>query len=203
MCGGSPLSLCRSNDRVTPAHHHRGQERGLPKSHRGDEKGWRALAPVTAKTGEIPVQYRGARPPERETADPPRPRLRWLLDGPTNTGRLRGDGYDEEGAGSEHRRQRHQGPGNVHRRTISSRRLRSELGPLADGPRPNPKRCNRTDMVAIGSRLAEEEWSVRSEAAWPSLQDFACSLDQWPLVLTVTPTYFRRPCWSNTTPLAL
>jgi hypothetical protein len=81
--------------------------------------------------------------------------------------------------------------------------LRSELGPLADGPRPNPKRCNRTDMVAIGSRLAEEEWSFRSEAAWPSPQDFACSLDQWPLVLTVTPTYFRRPCWSNTTPLAL
>jgi IS6 family transposase len=37
-------------------------------------------------------------------------------------GRLRGDGNDEEGASSEHRRQRHPDPGNVHRRTISSRR---------------------------------------------------------------------------------
>jgi hypothetical protein len=34
------------------------------------------------------------------------------------------------------------------------------------------------DVVAVGSGLAEEEWSVRSEAAWPSPQDFACSLSQ-------------------------
>jgi hypothetical protein len=33
---------------------------------------------------------------------------------------------------------------NVHRRTISSRRWRGELGPLADDPPPNPKRCNST-----------------------------------------------------------
>src|ERR1700733_11626821 len=70
--------------------------------------------------------------------------LRWILDGPTNTVRLRGDGNDEEGASSEHRRQRYPGPGGAHRRTISSRRLRGELRPLADDPRPNPKRCNGT-----------------------------------------------------------
>jgi hypothetical protein len=31
-----------------PAHHHRGQERGLSESHGGDEEGRRALAPITA-----------------------------------------------------------------------------------------------------------------------------------------------------------
>jgi transposase-like protein len=84
------------------------------------------------------------RPSERETVDPPGLGLRWLLDGPTNTVRLRGDGNVEERAGSEHQWQRHQGSGNIHRRTISSRRLRGELGPLADHPRPDAKRCNRT-----------------------------------------------------------
>jgi hypothetical protein len=59
-----------------PAHHHRGQERGLPQSHCGDEEGWRALAPVTAATGEISEQYRRARPSERETADSTWPGLR-------------------------------------------------------------------------------------------------------------------------------
>jgi hypothetical protein len=53
-------------------------------------------------------------------------------------------GNVEERAGSEHQWQRHQGSGNIHRRTVSSRRLRGELGPLEDDPRPNAKRCNRT-----------------------------------------------------------
>ena len=53
--------------------------------------------------------------------------LRRLLDGATNTGGLRGDGDDQERAGSEHRRQRHQGPGRVHRRTVRGGRLRRHL----------------------------------------------------------------------------
>jgi hypothetical protein len=69
--------------------------------------------------------------------------------GPTNAGRLRGDGNDEKGAGSERQRQGQQGPGNVHRRTISSRRLRGEPDPLADEPRPKGKRCNRTRFVRL------------------------------------------------------
>lgn len=39
--------------------------------------------------------------------------------------------------------------------------LRGELGPLADVPRPNPKRCNRT-----GGRLPKPNWSSRQ--AWRS-----------------------------------
>jgi hypothetical protein len=105
-----------------------------------------AAKPVTAATGEISEQYRRARPSERETADSTWLGLRWLLGGPTNTGRLRGDGNVEERAGSEHQWQQHQASGNIHRRTISSRRLRGELGPLEDDPRPNAKRCNRTTL---------------------------------------------------------
>jgi hypothetical protein len=33
---------------------------------------------------------------------------------------------------------------NIHRQIFSSRRLRGELGPLADHQRPNAKRCNKT-----------------------------------------------------------
>ena len=50
-----------------------------------------------------------------------------LLDSPTNAGRLRGDGDDQEGAGSKHWRQRHQGPGRVHRRTVPGGILRRRL----------------------------------------------------------------------------
>jgi hypothetical protein len=44
--------------------------------------------------------------------------LWWLLEDRTNAGRLRGDGDDQERAGSEHQRQGHQCPGRVHRRTV-------------------------------------------------------------------------------------
>jgi hypothetical protein len=82
--------------------------------------------------------------------------LRWLLDGPTNTDRLRGDVNDEEGegAGQKHQWQRHQGPGEIHRRTVSSPRLRGELSPLADDSRPNAKRCNRTIWHRSASKIA-------------------------------------------------
>src|SRR5271167_4117190 len=110
-----------------PAHHHRGQECGLSEGHGGDEEGRRVVAPIQAATGEILEQYRGARSPAGETINRTGTWLWWLLDGPTNTGRLRGDGDDQERTGSEHRRQRHQGPGRVHRRTIPGGRLRRHL----------------------------------------------------------------------------
>src|SRR5215213_8671921 len=52
---------------------------------------------------QVLEQCCGARPPARETADSTRARLRWILDGTTNTGGFRGDGDDQEGAGSEYR----------------------------------------------------------------------------------------------------
>ena len=40
-----------------PAHRHGGQKCGLSEGHRGDEKGRRALAPITAAAGEILEQH--------------------------------------------------------------------------------------------------------------------------------------------------
>ena len=102
---------------------------------------------------QIPEQHRRAGPPARETTDPARARLRQLLDGPTNTGRLRGDGDDQERAGSEHRRQRHQGPGHLHRRAVPAGRL--------NGAPPRPNHCpslslqqsHLSSMCVDGSRL--------------------------------------------------
>jgi hypothetical protein len=97
------------------------------------------VAPSMAATGEIPEQYRGARPSERETVDLAGLGLRWLLDGPTNLVRLRRDSNVEDRAGSERRSRRHQDRGNIHSRIVSNRRLRGELGPLAVDPRPNAR----------------------------------------------------------------
>jgi hypothetical protein len=72
------LSARRDAEAVLPqglgaaAHHHRGQERGLSESDRGDEKGWQVVASVATATGEISEQHRRARPPARETVDQPR-----------------------------------------------------------------------------------------------------------------------------------
>jgi hypothetical protein len=144
-----------------------GKNAAYPKSHCGDEKGRRALAPITAATGEIPEQYRRARPSERETVDPPGLGLRWLLDGPTITGRLRGDGNVEERSGSEHQWQRHQGSGNIHRRTVSSRRLRGELGPLEDDSRPSAKTLqqNRQERMTSDDRQSLNAASPASDRA--------------------------------------
>ena len=110
-----------------PAHYYCGQECGLSEGSHRDEEGWRALASITAAAGEIFEQHRRARSPAGETINRPGTWLWWLLDGPTNAGRLRGNGDDQERAGSEHRRQRHQGPGRVHRRTVPAGRLRRHL----------------------------------------------------------------------------
>jgi hypothetical protein len=83
------------------------------------------------------LDYR-ARPSARETADPTGAWLRQLLDGATNIGRLRGDGDDQERAGSQHRWQRHQDPGEIHHRAVRGGRLRRYFIPLVDHPRPTP-----------------------------------------------------------------
>jgi hypothetical protein len=79
-----------------PAQHHRGQERGLSKSHCGEEKGWQTLAQPNATTGEIPEQNRRTRSSKRGSGDTPWPGIWWRLDRPTSAGRLRGDGKDLE-----------------------------------------------------------------------------------------------------------
>ena len=71
-----------------PAHHHRRQKCGLSESYGGDEEGRRTLAPITAAAGEILEQHRRARSPPSETINRPGTWLWWLLDGPTNAGRL-------------------------------------------------------------------------------------------------------------------
>jgi DDE domain len=72
----------------------------------------------------------------------------------------------------KHRRQRHPDPGNVHRRTISCRRLRGELGPLADDPRPKPKRCNRARGLARAHRRSLSHIPFCSRPAPFSLEGF-------------------------------
>jgi hypothetical protein len=56
--------------------------------------------------------------------------------------------------------------------TVARGRLWRVMG---DRPQEACKIVGGADVVAVGPGLAEEEWSVRSEAAWPSPQDFACS----------------------------
>jgi hypothetical protein len=79
---------------------------------------------LNTRLSETPCR---AADPASETINRPRTWLWWLLDGPTNAGRLRGDGDDQERAGSEHRRQRHQGSGSIHRWTVPGGRLRRHL----------------------------------------------------------------------------
>ncbi len=55
------------------------------------------MVPIATATGEILEQHRRAGPSAGKTVDLSRARLWRLLDGPTNTGRLRGDGNDQEG----------------------------------------------------------------------------------------------------------
>src|SRR4051794_36074215 len=103
------------------------------------------MAPVASATGEILEQYRGAGSPQNETVDRSGPRLWRLLHSPTNTGGLRGDGDDQERAGSEHWWQRHQGPGKVHRRAVPGYCLSCHLIlSQNDLPTADAKLCNRT-----------------------------------------------------------
>jgi hypothetical protein len=102
---------------------------------------------LNTRLSETPCR---AADPAGETINRPRTWLWWLLVGPTNAGRLRGDGDDQERAGSEHRRQRHQGPGRVHCRTVSAGRLRPRLtfSQTSHSPKPHfatePSKSNAT-----------------------------------------------------------
>ncbi len=124
-----------------PAHHHRGQEPGLSKSRHGDEAKCRTLASRAAAPGQVLEQHRGARPSPHRTVDPAGARLRRLLDGPTNADRHGGDGDDQKGADSKHRRERHQGSTRLHRGPVPAGRLNCRpLRPIM----PRPDLCNRT-----------------------------------------------------------
>src|SRR6201991_495570 len=71
---------------------------------------WMYLYRAVDSRGQTIEQHRRARSSAGEAINRPRAWLRWFLDGPTNAGRIRGDGDDQKGAGSEHQRRRHQSP---------------------------------------------------------------------------------------------
>src|SRR3954466_6604301 len=70
-----------------------------------------------------------------------RARLRQLLESPTNTGRLRGDGNGEGGAASEDRWTRHAGPSHLRSRAVPGCCLICLLSRLFAA---RPKLCNTT-----------------------------------------------------------
>ena len=59
-----------------------------PKAVTEMKAGRRALAVLPTAAMQVPQQHRGTRPPAHTTSDPPRARLRQLLDGATNAGGL-------------------------------------------------------------------------------------------------------------------
>jgi len=61
---------------------------------------------------------------------------------------------DQEGAGSEHRQKRHQGPGGIHRRAVPGRFVRNEVSPLRRSLATNAKRCFRAVGVMHTASLA-------------------------------------------------
>lgn len=79
-------------------------------------------------------------------------RLRQLLDGATNPGRLRGNGDGEEGAGTEDWRKRHAGPSDLRRRAVRRRCLICLL-PEAFTARCRLLQQNRLQMLTQGTEL--------------------------------------------------
>src|SRR3954470_682574 len=113
------------------------------------------------KTCHLRLDHR-ARPPQTETTDRSGPRLWRLLDSATNAGGLRGDGDDQERAGSEHWWQRHQGPGKVHRRAVPGYCLSCHLIlSQNDPPTADAKLCNRTLNLAYhGARAQDQSFTI-------------------------------------------
>src|ERR1700739_2631428 len=126
-----------------PAHHHRGQESRLPKGRDGNEGGRRAVVALAVAPSEVSEQHFGAGSPTDQTPDRPRAGFWRLLDGATNTGGLRGNGDDQKGAGSEDRRQRHEGTSRLHR-------------PAIPRSRQNPKILGRDDAEVVRDLIAVE-----------------------------------------------
>ena len=106
-----------------PAHHDGRQEPRVPESRRGDEERRRAVAPLSSAPMQIPEQHCGTGSQAHQAIGPTRTRLRQLPDGSTNTGWFRSDDDDQERAGSEHQRRRHQRPGQLRRRPVRYRRV--------------------------------------------------------------------------------
>jgi hypothetical protein len=99
-----------------------------------------SLAPVTAATDKISEQYRRARPSECKTSDAIRAWFWRLLDCPTNAGRLRGVGHDQE------RQVRSIGGNDIRAQATfiatlfniaAERRVNSPRRPLSSGPKLN------------------------------------------------------------------
>ena len=84
----------------------------------------RAVALLASAAVQVSEQHRRAGPPADQTAGPAGARLRQLPNGQTDAGRLRGDGDDQEGAGSQHRRSRHPGTDHLRRQPLPGRRLK-------------------------------------------------------------------------------
>ena len=146
-----------------PAHDHRGQERRVPKSSGGDEAGRRAVVALTVTPSEILEQHFGAGPPGYQTPDRSWTRLWQLLDGATNTGGLRGNGDDQKGAGSEDRRQRHDGTGGFHRQSYSGLPLElMRRDRRAGWSAINTTLCNRTGEDPYEERMSPKLAAVRS-----------------------------------------
>ena len=124
-----------------PANDHGGQEPGLSACGGGHEAGGRTLALLAAATVQIPEQHRRAGSPQDQTAGPAGAWLRRSANGETDAGGLRGDGDDQEGAGSQYWRSRHAGANCLRRRPFQARRLKHHLS----APRISTSRvCNRT-----------------------------------------------------------
>jgi hypothetical protein len=113
-----------------------------------------------------------ARSPAGETSNRPGTWFWGLLDGPTNAGRLRGDGDDQERVGSERQRQRHRGPGRIHRWTVPGGRLRGHL--ILSRMTRDPRSMSATEPLwppvraASSRRLLRDLCQVQSQCS-PSL----------------------------------
>src|SRR5580704_6136303 len=106
------------------------------------------MASLAAAPGQVLEQHRGARPSPDQAVDPARAWLRRLLDGATNSDWHGGDGDDQKGPDSKHRRERHQGSTVLHRRPVP-------VGGLNRRPlrliMPRPDLCNTTPSIVNGA----------------------------------------------------
>ncbi len=89
-----------------------------------------------------------------------------FLDSPTNAGRLRGDGDDQERAGSDHRRQRHQGSGRIHRWTVPAGRRTRRLMFSQMARKPALNLATKPMMTPIGVIFMDLAPYVRFIGLW-------------------------------------
>src|SRR3954467_3899897 len=81
------------------------------------------MAVLTATPGQVPEKHRRAGPSAHQTPGPAGAGLWQPANGTTNVGRLRGNGDDQKGTGSEHWRGRHARSGRLRRGPVRDRGL--------------------------------------------------------------------------------